>query len=142
MGYPFAAIRKYCVLIVYTYEYDFTYSPSLPVVQVNVRAFGQNTPSMQVNAIIDSGSDGSMVPVGVLRRIKARKTGQVIIRTITGARSIANIYEVQLRIGSHNFSKVRVAADKHNKMIVLGRDVLNHLVVTLNGLAAATEIHE
>jgi hypothetical protein len=44
--------------------------------------------------------------------------------------------------GPHLFSYVRVAADKHNTMIVLGRDILNHLVITLNGLASATEILE
>ena len=65
-----------------------------------------------------------------------------MMRTITGVRSVVDLYEVSLRIGSHSFPYVRVAADKHNEMMVLGRDILNHLVITLNGLASATEIQE
>ena len=78
----------------------------------------------------------------VLRRINARKTGQVAIRGITSARSIVDIYEVTSHLGPHLFPKVRVAADKHNDRLILGRDVLNQLMITPKGLASATEIHE
>lgn len=92
--------------------------------------------------MIDSGSDGSLIPLEHLRTIKARRTGQVVMRSITGARNIVDIYEVSLRLGPHHFPHLRVAADTHNEIVVLGRDVLNHIVITLNGLAATTEIQE
>ncbi len=71
----------------YTYDYDFSFSPSMPVVTVEMTT-------------------------------------------------------IALRIGPHFFPYVRVAADKHNGLIVLGRDVLNQMRVTLNGLATTTEIYE
>lgn len=126
----------------YTYDYDFSFSPSMPVVQVEASNIEQNIAPILLPAMIDSGSDGSMMPLAQLRAIQAHRTGQVMMRTITGVRSVVDLYEVSLRIGSHSFSYVRVAADKHNEMMVLGRDILNHLVITLNGLASATEIQE
>lgn len=74
--------------------------------------------------------------------MNARRSSQAIFRSVTGASEIADIYEVSLRVGPHVFHKVRVVADRHNPMMILGRDVLNHLIVTLNGLAAAVELHE
>ena len=126
----------------YTYDYDFSFSPSMPVVTVEMTTIERNQAPLQLTAMLDSGSDGTMVPLAHLRAIKARRAGQVIIRSITDARSIVDIYEIALRLGPHFFPYVRVAADKHNGLIVLGRDVLNQMRVTLNGLAATTEIYE
>lgn len=126
----------------YTYEYDATYLPSMPVVDVAVSRFSREPKPIMLRAIIDSGSDGSMIPLSILKQINARRSSQAIFRSITGASQIADIYEVSLQVGPHTFHKVRVVADRHNSMMILGRDILNHLVVTLNGLAATTELHE
>ena len=114
----------------------------MPVVDVAVSSFGSDQEPLILRAIIDSGSDGAMIPLSILKQINARRSSQVIFRSITGAGQIADIYEVSLRLGPHTFHKVRVIADRHNSMMMLGRDVLNHLVITLNGLAATTELHE
>ncbi len=126
----------------YTYDYDFTYNPSMPVVPVEVTPFDRAGETIFLSAMLDSGSDGSMIPLKILQQMKVRKSSQVTFRSITGARSVADVYEVSLRLGSHTFPKVRVVADRHNTLAILGRDVLNHLIVTLNGLAAITEIHD
>jgi predicted aspartyl protease len=126
----------------YTYDYDFSFSPSMPVVDVALMPIARNREPVRMTAMIDSGADGTLVPLSQLRAIKAHRAGQVILRTVTGAPTVVDVYEVALQVGPHFFSYVRVAADKHNTMIVLGRDILNHLVITLNGLASATEILE
>ncbi|MEZ4864592.1 MAG: hypothetical protein R3C14_25000 [Caldilineaceae bacterium] len=119
-----------------------SFSPSMPIVDIRVINIEQPPMSVALTAMIDSGADGTMVPLFQLRAIQARRSGQIIMRTVTGIRSLVDIYTVALQIGPHTFPHVRVAADRQNDMIVLGRDVLNHLIVTLNGLASATEIQE
>jgi hypothetical protein len=114
----------------------------MPVIEVAITPFGQVIKPLLMPALVDSGADGSMIPLKILQSLKARITGQVNMRTVTGVRSVVNIYEVSLRIAPHTFPKVRVAADRYNSVVVLGRDVLNHLVITLNGLATTTEIHD
>lgn len=112
------------------------------MVEIVVQPFGQDGEQIRVKALIDSGADGTLLPLAVQRQMNARRTAQVALRTITGTRSIVDIYEVTLQLGPHHFRKVRVAADRHNAMAILGRDILNQMIVTLNGLAATTEIHE
>lgn len=124
----------------YTYEYDFSFSPSMPIVTVELTTIERNQEPQRLTAMIDSGSDGSMVPLSQLQAIKAHHAGQVFMRSITGMRTVVDVYEVAFQIGPHFFPYMRVAADKHNEIIVLGRDVLNHLIITLNGLVAMTEI--
>lgn len=126
----------------YTYDYDFTYNPSMPVIEVVITPFEQSTTSFSLSAMLDSGADGTLIPLTVLQRIQARRTDRIAMRTITDTRSLVDVYEVTLRLGPHTFHKVRVVADRHNSIMILGRDILNHLVVTLNGLAATTELHE
>lgn len=126
----------------YTYDYDFSFSPSMPVIDVALMPIERNRAPVQLTAMIDSGADGTLIPLSHLRAIKAHRAGQVILRSVTGAPTIVDVYEVALQVGPHLFSYVRAAADKHNTLIVLGRDILNHLVITLNGLASATEILE
>jgi hypothetical protein len=53
-----------------------------------------------------------------------------------------DIYEVSLRVGSYMVSKVYAVADKRNAEVILGRDVLNQFIVTLNGLASTVEISQ
>lgn len=114
----------------------------MPVVDVALLPIERNREPVYTTAMIDLGADGTLIPLSLLRVIKAHRAGQVILRSVTGAPTIVDVYEVAQQVGPHLFSYVRVAADKHNTMIVLGRDILNHLVITLNGLASATEILE
>ena len=50
------------------------------------------------------------------------------------------MYLATLHIGSHVLNAVRVVAVHEGSEAILGRNVLQFLVVTLNGPAAATEI--
>jgi len=51
-----------------------------------------------------------------------------------------DVYVLNIRVGPHWVRGVRVVAVAAHTEIVLGRNVLNHLIVTLNGLAGVTEI--
>ena len=126
----------------YTYDYDLTYIPSMPVVEVEVSLVGQLEHPTRLAAMLDTGSDGSMMPLTVLKQMNARRVDQVAMRSITGARSIVDIYQISFRLGPYSFPKVRVAADRYNPIMILGRDVLNHMIIVLNGFAGTTEIHD
>lgn len=41
----------------YTYEYDATYLPSMPVVEVTVSPFGSHHEPITLRALIDSAAD-------------------------------------------------------------------------------------
>lgn len=125
---------------VYTYEYDTTYTPSFPVVTVKLNGLMSAVAPMTVSALVDSGSDGTLVPIPLLQQIKAREVGRVMLRGITGMGYQVGVYEVTLEIGGFFLPKLQVVGDKQNQQMILGRNVLNDLIVTLNGLAGVVEI--
>jgi hypothetical protein len=51
-------------------------------------------------------------------------------------------YWVWLRIGGHIPLYIQAVGDTQGEEAILGRDVLNQLIVTLNGLASVVEISD
>jgi len=124
----------------YTYPYSRNYQPAMPVIEVGLGKGGQREPGLLRIALVDSGADGTRVPVDLLDEIGARLVGAARIKGILGDSQVADIYLVSLRVGPHLLSTLRVVAAAEGDEIILGRNVLNQLVVTLNGLASAVEI--
>ena len=112
----------------------------MPVVEVGLGRGGQPEPSRLSLALVDSGADGTLVPVNVLEEIGARLVGTARVRGVLGDSQLADVYLVSLRVGPHSLGAVRVVAGVEGDEIILGRNVLNQLVVTLNGLASTVEI--
>jgi hypothetical protein len=52
------------------------------------------------------------------------------------------LYRLWLRIGSYRLPSVRVVGATTPESAALGCDVLHHLIITLHGLAAVTEISQ
>jgi predicted aspartyl protease len=124
----------------YTYPYNRSYQPAMPVVEIELGKGGRPEFGKTHEALVDSGADGTLVPVDILEEIGARSVGAARIRSVLGESQVADIYLVSLRIGSHLLGAVRVVAGLEGEEIILGRNVLNQLVVTLNGLASTVEI--
>ena len=124
----------------YTYPYSRNYQPAMPVVEIGLSKSGHFEPGTLRLALIDSGADGTLVPVDILEEIGARLVGAARIRSVLGDSQVADIYLVSLQIGPHVLGAVRVVAGPEGDEIIVGRNVLNQLVVTLNGLASAVEI--
>ena len=127
----------------YIQDYDPTYFPAFPVAEIGINKV-EDRPEQEVilTALVDSGSDGTIIPFEYLKAIGAEYVNSGFIRGVTGARNSVDIYAIKLRIGTYKLSSVRVVADEQNHETILGRNVLNHFVVTLNGLASITEISD
>jgi predicted aspartyl protease len=120
---------------------DFRYSPSAPIVEVEIGAV--TTPdTIKLVTLIDSGADATLLPAELLRRLHAPRIDARILRTITNERKAVSLYRVWLQVGPYRLPTVRVVGVSMLESPVLGRDVLNHLIVTLNGLAAMAEISQ
>lgn len=124
----------------FTYPYDTTFEPPMPVADVQFQSPGRAVLPSTFSALLDSGADGTMVPIDLLEAAEARCVGLARLRGITGAGMTVDVYVLNMRVGSHWVRGVRVVAVAAHTGIVLGRNVLNHLIVTLNGLAGVTEI--
>jgi hypothetical protein len=124
---------------VYTYQYEVNYDPAMPVVEIHIgRAMADV--SLLLTAVVDSGADATIIPLNYLHQIQARRSRKSWMRGVTGGRMLVDLFSISLQLGPLVQTHLEVVSDVQNNEAILGRDVLNHLVVTLNGPGNSVEI--
>jgi predicted aspartyl protease len=127
--------------MIYTYEYDFDYfGPAFPVVEIEVSSPSSKENKLGLRALVDSGADITMIPVRHLQRVGARVVDKRRLQNSANVSYSVDIYGVSLKMGPFYNEAIAVVGNRQSNEVIVGRDVLNHLIVTLNGLAGVTEI--
>ena len=124
---------------IYTYEYDNDYNPAMPVVDIEIgRAMGET--SLTLQAIVDSGADATIIPINALQEIHSRRSRKMWMRGTAGGRMLVDLYQISLQLRPFTQTLLEVVGGIQNDEGIIGRDVLNHLTVTLNGPAYSVEV--
>lgn len=119
------------------FEYDEGYSPPFPVIEIEINGYS-DAPSLQITTLVDSGADGSMIPLNILQAIGASYEDSVAMVGVGGTTQIVDRYLVEVKIGPFTIRSIHAVA--HENEAIIGRDVLNDLSVRLNGPSFMTEI--
>ena len=127
-------------MTVYSFDYSPTYEPPAPMFEIRVSKTSRETPEFALPALVDSGADATMLPITVLQAMEARYVETRQMRGVTGIAYLVDLYLVTVRIGPHTIPAIRAVGATPDGEAIIGRDVLNQLVVTLNGLASVTEV--
>lgn len=127
--------------MIQTFDYDIHYYPAMPVVEVEVKQVGQDG-GERVVALVDSGADATLIPLKVLQQLKVEQTGWSNMRGVSGISYRVPMYIAALKIGVIDIFGIRAIGDRQNQDMIIGRDVLNQLIVTLNGLAQVVELSQ
>lgn len=125
-----------------SFNYSRQFDPTMPVVEVTVRAVGASHPASAVTALVDSGADATILPLSVLQQVGARYVRGRVMRGVTGIPENVDTYLVSIQIGPYTVHGIRAVAYDNNMDPIIGRDVLNNLVVTLDELAQEAVISE
>ena len=112
----------------------------MPVVDVTVQDIVSGARSELMAAIVDSGADGCLVPINILQELNLPPIRKTVMRGVSGIGQSVDIYLVSLRIGPIVVNGVRVIGDRHGSELIIGRNVLNQLVTTLDGLAGEVSV--
>ncbi len=126
--------------MVLTFDYDTSYNPSAPVINIGVGPSDGTPARLTVRAMVDTGSDASMFPLYLWQRAGGRFVRRRNIRGVTGDRLPVDLYLIAIHIGSQTIPGIRAAASPDSNEVLLGRDVLNHLTTTLDGPGLTVEI--
>lgn len=118
---------------------DSSYDPAMPVVGIEVLNLDDLSKNIKLTAIVDSGSDGSFIPERHLHALGIESVRKAQVRGVSGIAYSVDMYMVKLKVGPFELYGTRVVGDKQNEIIV-GRNLINQLVVTLNGLAEVVEV--
>lgn len=122
------------------YPFDAAYAPPFPAAPVVLRNSEEGLRTGQVQALLDTGSDGSLVPIAYLEEILAPPMTDTRIRSHWGEWRAVQVFAIDLELGSLRLPDVFVVGDEQGDEIVLGRDVLNKLRLLLDGPAGESDI--
>lgn len=126
--------------LVYTFDYLHNYDPAKAVIELAMSLPGRLQPKVSTAMLVDSGADKTMIAIDILQSINAKPIDHIRVRSLFGASRSTELYVVDLHLGVHHIRAVEVAALPAGEENIMGRDVLNQLVVTLHGLAGVTEV--
>lgn len=79
------------------------------------------------------------MPLSQLQKMGIRSREKRWMRGVAGGRYKVSLYPIFLQLGSFGMY-LPVVGDPLNSEVIVGRDFINHLVVTLNGLAEVVEV--
>jgi len=122
------------------FDYSILYDPAAPVMEIGIGAVESDDVPRRITALVDSGADGTMIPIDILRAVGATFVERRNMRGVTGDLVRVNLYAIVVHISSHPIYGIRAVAIPSGAEAIVGRDVLNQLIVTLDGFAHSLEI--
>lgn len=124
---------------VFTYNYNSDYHPAMPMVEASI-GLPMVDAAFDASGIVDSGADATIIPVRHLQETGARRTRKAVMRGVTGEETLVDLYAIAIRLGPYRQEYVEVVGDISGDEVIIGRDILNHLAVILNGPAGVVEV--
>lgn len=124
------------------FTYSHNYHPPAPTIDVSFITAAEYLQTRPFTSLVDSGADATIVPIRYLDEIHAPPTVEMIARSQWGERRRVMLYLVDVRIGDLTLPGIEVIGDEFIDEVVLGRDVLNHLHIVLDGPDERVEISE
>ncbi len=122
--------------------YDASYSPPAPILHVRLSAPGESLRTDTLTAIVDTGSDATLVPSMYLETIEAIDSGDAILRGILGEARGVHVFEVDIHVDSPVLPGAIVVADDYGTETIIGRNVLNKLILLLDGQRSEIELFD
>ena len=84
-------------------------------------------------AIVDSGADATLIPTETLKHLGVQAWDEAILRGPWGEGRRIYTYLVDVHIYGQVFPGIEVVGDDEGETIVLGRNLLNKLILLLDG---------
>ncbi len=122
-----------------TFDYNRAYFPAAPFMEVEINNYNADAKPITISAQIDSGADATMIPISVLEEVGALFEATRLAVDFSGQRHHVDLYAASINLAGQTFY-LSVIAQENASEGIIGRDILNDLVVTLNGPAHVTEI--
>jgi len=116
-------------------RYSDEYFPSAPVLMVSIADLGESSITKEFSALVDTGADGTFVPTPILEELDLPISYMTTARSHLGENlHRVPVYKLDLILfGSIRLPGVEVIGDDWGDRIILGRNVLNFLKLSLDG---------
>jgi predicted aspartyl protease len=95
-----------------------------------------------VSALVDTGADQTLVPEHLVTDLQLVGLDRVEVQGYDGTARLLSTYLIRLQVRDLEAFEIEIVASPDVANVVLGRDVLNHYTVTLNGPASRLTISD
>ncbi len=115
-------------MIPYSTEFD----PPAPVLAVQITGVVHSRPRVTLPALLDTGSDFSAVPTGLVSRLKLYAVRPILLEDFSGETREAFLYGVRLGFADQLVKEMQVMVTGL-PFVILGRDWFSEYYLLLNG---------
>ncbi len=122
------------------HRYETRVRPPTPFLEIQV-IHPVTGVTHQWPAKLDTGAALTILPQALVDALVLSPKGEATIYGYNGMAAIRPLYYVNLQVAGYSLSSVRVSSSKRSD-ILLGRDVLNHFILTLNGKDLTFELQD
>jgi aspartyl protease len=124
-----------------TFPYESAEDPPAPYVDLQISPPRREHLRVEFRGKLDSGAGLTVIPDSLARLWHLRQRDRVFVRAFDGSLSMRPLYRVDLTIGTRHFGRVPVTMSRRTNVLI-GRDLLNQLTITLDGPDLRVEIHD
>lgn len=124
------------------YEYDANYRPPFPALEIAITEPISEETVGPFHALLDTGSDITVIPAQFLSNLDLKEFRQVIIQGYGAEPIRAPTYLLNINVGGQDVEFAEVILNESGDELLLGRNVLNDLTITLNGPTLCVELVE
>ena len=90
---------------------------------------------------LDTGAAMTVIPKNIVPALNLKQMGDVLCQGYDGVETLRPLYYVALEVTGYHIPMVEVTASPRQD-VLLGRDVLNHFILTLNGKNLTFELQD
>ena len=122
-------------------KYNSTLDPPGPMVDVTIQPIGRAEPRCTLPGKLDTGADITVIPPSLVDDLQLIPKMPIVMTSYDGIETERTAYFVDLEIAGHKLESIEVVAAPRGN-VLLGRDVLNHFLITLNGKDLTFEMRD
>ncbi len=124
-----------------TTAYDTSTQPPALFIKFDVVSPQDSTQRRSTQGLLDTGAEVSVLPVEILTALQIPKASSMSVESWDGSPTPVTTYIVTLGIADAHLDSIEVVAAQM-PYAILGRDVLNHFILTLNGKDLTFELQD
>ena len=114
------------------YPYDRVFSPPAPILPLEITIPEEPQRRVQVDAQLDTAADISAIPARVVDEWNLEPVSEVTVTGYNAETETLPTYTVGLELPQAHIRRIEVISIPE-PYVLLGRDVLNHFYISLNG---------
>jgi predicted aspartyl protease len=117
-------------------SFDTSFDPPASVLPVRIGGLDEHDPAAMLRMLVDTGADCTLIPARIAKSLCLPMVDKIEIMGVGGKAMAAPVYAARIRLGTLRAIARLVALGDES---LLGRDLLNRLILRIDGPAQIIE---